>query len=52
MQQLWLLHSARPLMLIDIHGKFCEDILNAVQVIEWTHFFVMDKYPTEIIKTV
>ena len=52
MQQLWFLHSARPLMLIDIHGKFYEDILNAFQVIEWTRFFVMDKVPTEIIKKV
>ena len=39
MQQLWFLRFARPIMLIDIHKKFCEDILNGFQVIEWTHFF-------------
>ena len=26
-------------MLIDIHIKFCEDILNGFQVIEWTLFY-------------
>ena len=30
---------ARSLMLIDIHIKFCEDILNGFQVIEWTLFY-------------
>ena len=28
MQELWILHSARRLMMIDIYMKFCEDILN------------------------
>ena len=28
MQELWFLHSARRLMLIDINMKFLEDILN------------------------
>ena len=28
MQELWFLHSARRLMLIDIYMKFLEDILN------------------------
>ena len=45
-------------MLIDIHRKFCEDILHVFQVIEWTRFFffffffffVTDKVPTEKIK--
>ena len=59
MQQLWFLHFARPLMLFDTHRKFCDDILNVFQVIEWTRlffffffffFFVTDKVPTEIIK--
>ena len=28
-----------PLLLIDIHMKFCEDILKGFQVIELTHFY-------------
>ena len=52
MQQLWFLRCAHPLMLIDIHRKFCEDILNDFQVIEWIHFFVTDKVLTEIIQKV
>ena len=32
MQQLWFLHFARPLMLIDIHRKFSEDILNGLNL--------------------
>ena len=39
MQQLWFLRFARPLMLIDIHRKFNEDILKGFQVIECGHFF-------------
>ena len=38
MQELWLLPFARHLMLIDIHIKFHEDILNGFQVIEWARF--------------
>ena len=33
MHELWFLRFARPLMLIDIHIKFHEDILNGFQVI-------------------
>ena len=39
MQELWFLRFARHLMLIDIHIKFREDILNDFQVIEQTLFF-------------
>ena len=35
-QELWFLHSARRLMLIDIYMKFREDSLNDFQVIERT----------------
>ena len=52
MQVLWFLHFACCLMLIDIHIKFCEDILNGFQVIEWTRFFMTDKVPREIIQKV
>ena len=38
MQELWLLHSAHCLMLIDIYMKFCEDSLNSFQVIEPSPF--------------
>ena len=34
------LRFARRLILIDIHLKFREDILNGFQVIEWTRFFM------------
>ena len=37
-------------MLIDIHIKFCEDILNCFQVIEWTCFFMTGNVPREIVK--
>ena len=40
MQELWFLHFAGRLMLIDIHIKFLEDILNSFQVKERTRFFV------------
>ena len=43
MQELWLLRFARRLILIDIHIKFREDILNGFHVIERTRFFVTDK---------
>ena len=51
MQELWFLHFACRLMLTDIHIKFCEGILNGLQVIEWT-FFMMHKVPREIIQKV
>ena len=38
MQELWFLHSACRLMLIDIYMKFREDSLNGFQVIEQTLF--------------
>ena len=38
MQELWFLHFASCLMLIDIHKKFLEVILNDFQVIVQTHF--------------
>ena len=38
MQELWFLHSACRLMLIDIYMKFREDSLNCFQVIERTQF--------------
>ena len=38
MQELWFLHSAHHLMLIDIYMKFREDSLNGFQVIERTQF--------------
>ena len=50
MQELWLF--AYCLMLIDIHIKFREDILNGFQVIEWTRFFMTDKVPREISKSI
>ena len=38
MQELWFLHSAHRLMVIDIYMKFPEDSLNGFQVIEQTRF--------------
>ena len=38
MHELWFLHSAHPLMYIDIYMKFHEDRLNSFQVIERTRF--------------
>ena len=38
MRELWFLHSARHLMLIDIYMKFLEDILNTFQVTEQARF--------------
>ena len=52
MQELWFLHFALCLMLIDIHVKFHEDILKGFQVIERTRFFVMNKVQREIIQKV
>ena len=38
MQELWFLHSASHLMLIEIYMKFREDSLNGFQIIDWTRF--------------
>ena len=38
MQELWFLHSAHRLLLIDIYMEFREDSLNSFQVIEQTRF--------------
>ena len=38
MLELWFLHTARRLMLVDIYMKFREDSLNGFQVTEWTGF--------------
>ena len=51
MQKLWFLRFARRLMLIGIHIKFCEDILNGFQVTSG-HIFMTDKVPREIIQKV
>ena len=39
MQELWFLHSARHLTVIDIYMKFREDSLNGFYVIERTIFY-------------
>ena len=38
MEELWFLHFACSLILIYVHIKFHEDILNSFQVIEQTRF--------------
>ena len=38
MQELWFLHTACCLTLIDTYMKFREDSLNSFQVKEWTQF--------------
>ena len=51
MQELWFLHSAHRLMLIDICKKLHENSLNSFQVIVLTqsrHNFVTDKVPKAI----
>ena len=50
MQELWFLHSAHCLMLIDIYMKFYEDSLNGFQVIEQIRF--CDKVPRKITKSI
>ena len=55
MQELWFLHYAILLMLIDICMKFREYSLNGFQVIEQTrlrHNFVTDKVLREITQIV
>ena len=51
MQDLWFLHSACPLMLVDICMKFHVAILYGLKVIEqtrWRQDFVRDKVKREI----
>ena len=43
MQELWFLHSACRLMLIDIDMKFREDSLKGFQVIEQTRVWQTDR---------
>ena len=38
MQELWFLHSACPLMLVDICMKFHDASLYGLKVIEWTQW--------------
>ena len=50
-QELWFLHSAHPLMLVDICMKFYDASLNGLKVKErtrWSQDFVMNKVPREI----
>ena len=51
MQELWFLHSACPLMLVDICMKFHDASLYGLKVIErtrWRQDFVKDKVQREI----
>ena len=51
MQALWFLHSACPLMLVDISKKFHDASLYGLKVIErtrWRQDFVRDKVQREI----
>ena len=51
MQELWFLHSAHPLMLVDICMKFHDARVNGLKIIErtrWRQGFVTDKVPREI----
>ena len=51
MQELWCLHSAYPLMLVDIYMKFHDASLYGLKVIElrrWRQDFVRDKFQREI----
>ena len=57
MQELCFLHSACPLMLVDICTciKFHDASLNGLKVVErtrWRQDFVMDKVPREITQKV
>ena len=55
MQELWLLHSTRRLMLIDICMKFHKDSLNGFHVIVLTrlrHDSVKDKVSREMTQKV
>ena len=52
MQELWFLHSACPLMLVDIYMKFHDASLYGLKVIEertrWRQDFVRDNVQREI----
>ena len=53
MQELWLLHSACPLMLVDICMTFHDASLHGLKVVErtrWRQDFVRDKVQREITK--
>ena len=50
MQELWFLHSAHHLILIDINMKFREDSLNGFQVIEQTRFCDSPREITQKVK--
>ena len=55
MQELWFLHSAYPLMLVDICMKFHDVSLYSFKVIErtrWRQDFVRDKVQGEITKKI
>ena len=55
MQKLWFLHSAYPLMLVDICMKFHDASLYGLKVIEqtrWRQDFVRDKVQREITKKI
>ena len=55
MQELWFLHSAYPLMLVDICMKFHDTSLYGLKVIEqtrWRQDFVRDKVQREITKKI
>ena len=54
MQELWFLHSAYPLMLVDICMKFHDASLYGLKVIEltrWRQDFVRDKVQRKITQT-
>ena len=51
MQELWFLHSAYPLMLVDICMTFHDASLYGLKVIDrtrWRHDFVRDKVQRKI----
>ena len=55
MQELWFLHSAYPLMLVDICMKFHDASLYGLIVIErtrWKQDFVRDKVQREITENI
>ena len=55
MQELWFLHSAYPLMLVDICMKLNDASLYGLKVIErtrWRQNFVRDKVQREITKKI
>ena len=55
MQELWFLHSAYPLILVDICMKFHDASLYGLKVIErtgWRQYFVRDNVQREITKKI